>query len=140
MDKFNKKNVCYCKYCGKQCHSKNSLVQHELRCSKNINRIPVTGHRWKNGERLNMPSSIKGKIAINNGKDLKYIFPEELNNYLSLGWQKGVTDDYKKLMQEKSKGIASTPEKEIERKRKISETMRKNPKAGGYRQGSGVGK
>lgn len=38
------------------------------------------------------------------------------------------------------KGTADTLEKEIERKRKISETMKKNPNAGGLRQGSGRGK
>jgi hypothetical protein len=37
-------------------------------------------------------------------------------------------------------GCASSLEKEIERKRKISETMKKNPNAGGLRQGSGRGK
>lgn len=28
-----------CKYCGKECQSKNSLIQHEIRCTKNPNRI-----------------------------------------------------------------------------------------------------
>lgn len=28
-----------CKYCGKECKNKNSLVQHEIRCGKNPNRI-----------------------------------------------------------------------------------------------------
>lgn len=31
-----------CKYCGKLCKNKNSLVQHEIRCSKNTNRIEST--------------------------------------------------------------------------------------------------
>ena len=39
-----------------------------------------------------------------------------------------------------SSGKASTPEKENERKRKISETMKKNPLSGGLRKGSGRGK
>ncbi len=38
-----------------------------------------------------------------------------------------------------SKGIASTFEKEVERKKKISDTMKLNPKAGGLRHGSGRG-
>ena len=37
-------------------------------------------------------------------------------------------------------GKASTPEKEAERKIKISETMKKNPNSGGLRKGSGRGK
>lgn len=36
-------------------------------------------------------------------------------------------------------GKASTPEKEILRRQRISETMKKNPKAGGLRKGSGRG-
>ena len=28
-----------CKYCGKECKNKNSLVQHEIRCKENPNRI-----------------------------------------------------------------------------------------------------
>lgn len=40
----------------------------------------------------------------------------------------------------KPRGKASTPEKENERKRKISETMKKNPLSGGLRKGSGRGK
>ena len=38
------------------------------------------------------------------------------------------------------RGTASTPERELERRRKISETMKKNPKAGGLREGSGRGR
>lgn len=37
-------------------------------------------------------------------------------------------------------GKASTPEKEALRRQRISETMKKNPKAGGLRKGSGRGK
>ena len=39
-----------------------------------------------------------------------------------------------------SKGIASSHEKEVERKQKISNTMKNNPNAGGLRIGSGRGK
>jgi hypothetical protein len=37
-------------------------------------------------------------------------------------------------------GKASNPEKELQRKLKISNTMKNNPNAGGYRKGSGRGK
>lgn len=33
------KNIYYCQYCGKECVGKNSLVQHEIRCNKNKNKI-----------------------------------------------------------------------------------------------------
>lgn len=66
----------------------------------------------------------------------------------NIPWNKGKIGQYSieyrsKISQSlfgKSKGIASTPEKEIERKRKISETMKTNPKAGGLRSRSGRGK
>lgn len=35
------------------------------------------------------PSSIKGKIAITNGHIIKYIFKNEFNNYISLGYRLG---------------------------------------------------
>ena len=31
-----------CKYCGKVCKNKNSLVQHEIRCKENSYRIDVS--------------------------------------------------------------------------------------------------
>lgn len=31
----------FCKFCGKECKNKNSLVQHEIRCEENPNRINV---------------------------------------------------------------------------------------------------
>lgn len=63
-------------------------------------------------------------------------------------WNKGKVGVYsteyrKKISQSligKSKGTASTPEKEIERRYKISKTMRSNPNAGGLRIRSGRGK
>ena len=39
MDNFNKEQISYCKYCGKQCKSLNSLKQHEIRCKENPNHI-----------------------------------------------------------------------------------------------------
>ena len=136
MDNFNKPQILYCKYCGKECKNLNSLKQHECRCKQNPNRIKITinssyySHHHK--------GTINGKICINNGKNHKYILPEELNKYLLMGWNKGVTEEFKSKKCNSS-GIASTPELEMERKRKISETMKRNPLAGGYRIGSGRG-
>lgn len=36
--KFNQQQTLYCKYCGKECKSINSLKQHECRCPSNENR------------------------------------------------------------------------------------------------------
>lgn len=63
-------------------------------------------------------------------------------------WNKGRTGVYSEetklkisnSLKGKSTGKASTDEKEIERRIKISETMKANPKAGGLRKGSGRGK
>lgn len=63
-------------------------------------------------------------------------------------WNKGkkgiYSDEYRKKISDSlksvAKGIASTPEKEKERKLKISTTMKKNPLSGGLRKGSGRGK
>lgn len=59
-------------------------------------------------------------------------------------WNKGLTKDSNKTLKKiseilkyKSKGIAGTKEKEELRKKKISETAKKNGKSGGYRIGSG---
>lgn len=46
----------------------------------------------------------------------------------------------KSLKNKKLTGKASTPEMEMIRKKKISESMRKNPSSGGLRRGSGRGK
>jgi hypothetical protein len=41
MDNFNAPQIVYCKFCGKECKSINSLKQHERRCIKNPNRLIV---------------------------------------------------------------------------------------------------
>lgn len=64
-------------------------------------------------------------------------------------WNKGkkgiYSDEYRKKISDALKGRKDigrglTEEKELERKKKISETMKKNPLSGGLRKGSGRGK
>ena len=129
--------MLYCKYCGKECKNLNSLRQHEIRCKQNPNRI-INKCTWKHI--VNKPgyqSGTKGKVALTDGFNNKYLFPKDAEAFLknNLNWYKGFT--FKNL---NGHGIASTSEKEAERKRKISETMKKNPLAGGRRIGSGRGK
>jgi hypothetical protein len=72
----------------------------------------------------------------------------KINGFEYKPWNKGkigeYSDEYRKKISEsligKSKGVASLPEKEIERKKKISDTMRMNQLSGGLRKGSGRGK
>ena len=68
-----------CKYCGKVCKNKNSLVQHEIRCKENPNRIVNCGNHdatrgypaWNKGlTKQNDP--IVAKYA-NTYKEIKYI-------------------------------------------------------------------
>lgn len=66
-------------------------------------------------------------------------------NYKKLDpWNKGIclSEEYKKKLSDSHKGKSTKlpPEKEIERRKKISETMKNNPKCGGLREGSGRGK
>lgn len=43
-------SILKCKYCNKECKNKNSLVQHEIRCKENPNKID-TSKSWNNGHR-----------------------------------------------------------------------------------------
>lgn len=38
VSNFNKPQIQYCQYCGKECKNTNSLKQHEVRCRENPNR------------------------------------------------------------------------------------------------------
>lgn len=129
--------MLYCKYCGKECKNLNSLRQHEIRCKENPNRIKISTE-WNKPEYHKGVSSTKGLKAVTDGIHNKYILPEEIDNFLLNNplWHRGSTPNFKN----KPTGICSTPEKEAERRRKISETMKKNPLAGGRRIGSGRGK
>lgn len=40
----------------------------------------------------------RGKIWINNGNQDKLVYPNELNNYLSNGWDLGATDEFRNTM------------------------------------------
>jgi hypothetical protein len=72
----------------------------------------------------------------------------KIDGFIYKPWNKGKIDVYSeehklkisKSLKGKSKGRASTDEKEKLRKQKISETMKKNPLSGGLRKGSGKGK
>ena len=108
----------FCPHCGKQCKNLNSLAQHKIRCRKNPDKIESA---W-----------LCGKYLKNRG------------------WSKGLTKETDSRVASISKGIktstkrrhsgrANTEEAEVLRRKKISETMRKNGRAGGKRAGSGRG-
>ena len=55
QSEFNKPNIQYCQYCGKECKNKNSLINHERLCKSNPN---------KQDSNLKSP---KNKVAWNKG-------------------------------------------------------------------------
>jgi hypothetical protein len=76
-----------------------------------------------------------------------------VEGYVHSAWNKGQTyesmygqnseqvkEKIRKTIKGKSTGKAKTPEKELERKFKISSAMKNNPRGGGLRKGSGRGK
>lgn len=157
------KQMYCCKFCHKSTESKSGHSFHEKRCKLNPNRITKIckifindGVRvisieenelnnypgWKRGylkPRFNTPGN-KDKIVINNGTRHKYIERNELDQYISNGWTQGYSDDFRLSLKGKSKGVAGTDVSEELRRKKISQTMKLNPNAGGCRKGSGVGK
>ena len=121
MDNFNRQQKLYCKYCGKECKSLNSLKQYEIRCAKNQNKI-ICGHGNK--------GKIKGYKWLTDGINQIFVSPDKFDEYLNLGWRFGITNISKerisKSLKGKSSGKVSTPEKELLRKQKISESMKGN--------------
>lgn len=122
MDNFNKIQKCYCQYCNKECHSKNSLIQHENRCKYNENRINI---------KVGNNGATKGYILIHKNNSEKFVKPIELNDYLNNGWIKGHSKKYLEYHRIVCKNIhptghAKTKEAEILRKQKISNSMKGN--------------
>lgn len=100
-----------CKYCGKKC-SKHGIKNH----------ISIVHEKKRK-----MPSQA-GRVPWNKGltKDTNDIV-KKYAEHVSIS------------LKGKSTGKASTLQKELQRKKNISETLKKNPNAGGYRHGSGRG-
>ena len=133
-----------CEFCGKKFKNKGGYAAHIPYCHKNPNRtkriISINAHKHKGSFTCN-----KGKIIVNKNEIKKFIYKDELQNYLNNGWNVGFGDKFREKMKFINShkiypGKAGSPEAEQERRRKISETMKKNPLAGGLREGSGRGK
>lgn len=107
-----------CRFCNKKCKNSNSLTQHEIRCKNNPNRIPFKEKRASN----------KNKKWIYKDNISKLIPIEQLNEFIENGWKLGMSKSIKRkiVKRDKSTGKASTPEKEIERRQKISNFMKGN--------------
>ena len=103
----------FCRFCQAQ-YKPLGLSMHEIYCNENPDR-----RNFSNG------GAKKGSKPWNIGKPLDADQKEKIS--LSL---KG---------NPKNLGISKDPEMEIIRRKKISETMKSNPSAGGLREGSGRG-
>jgi hypothetical protein len=104
-----------CKYCDRLLSNKGSKGSHEPFCKLNPER--------KKRNRSPLAGAKKGSIPWNKGGKTT----EEVKMKI------------KKAVLGKSSGRASTPEAEIERKEKISASMKSHPNGGGLREGSGRG-
>lgn len=79
------------------------------------------------------------KIRKNNGRGKNWLKDKTLEEAFGKNKAQEIKNKLSKALTGKSTGRASTEEKEIQRKRKISFTMTKK-RMGGYRKGSGRGK
>jgi len=120
------------------------MVGHVPYCHKNPNYvkriISCDAHKRKGTVAPN-----KGKIVVNKDSINLFIDKEKLEEYINAGWIIGFNEEFKDKMKytnshRDNPGQAKSPEAEQERRKKISETMKKNPLAGGLREGSGRGK
>lgn len=116
----------------------------------------VCGKTFNNSQAFNgHKARCKIHMKMKYGNNYKIHYSDNLSNR---GWAKGLTKETDKRIMKLSTalkeaaqkckeegkiwstGKASTEQKELERRSKISNTMKKNPKAGGLRKGSGRGK
>lgn len=161
----NIKGDFYCTYCNRHSTTKQGNRIHEKRCIKNPNRIITI---MKDGEqptqipynRFNeylkkgwlsvtsyyektkgISSHNKGKFLYHKDDKIIYINDNEIEYYEQDGWIHGSTENMKINCKKNrtNPGKANSLEKEEERRKKISETMKKNNLCGGYRKGSGRG-
>lgn len=70
----------FCKFCGKECKNKNSLVQHELRCKENPNKIDTS----KSFNNRNKPAWNKGLTKETDERVAKYAISHHNNHVLGL--------------------------------------------------------
>ena len=114
-----------CKYCKRIISNIGSLVAHEMCCQNNPNKI-----KHKTGPNV---GNKKGYVPWNSGlrKETDKRM-QKCSDFLRNGY---ATGKYKK-----SSGIAPTKDLEDLRRKRISQSMKKNPNCGGYRKNSGRGK
>lgn len=101
-----------CKYCGKVCKNKNSLVQHEIRCKENPNRIVNCGnHDATRG----YPAWNKGLTKQNDPRVAKYAntYKENYKNGKFKIWSDGLTKENSSKINKLSIKVKETVDKKI---------------------------
>ena len=125
MNEFNRPERLHCKFCNKECHNRNSLINHERLCKLNPDRqltyIMLPGHEGFN----------KGKAPWNKG------LTKDTDSRIAAA-SASIREGQKKSSYVNT-GMASTPEKEAARRAKIS-AYAKSRNFGGLTPKSGRGK
>lgn len=89
-----------CVYCGKQCKNKNSLVQHEIRCKENPDRIVATGNKIVWTEERKKEHSRKIKEGIEKSD---YIPGQQLTDEVKAKISKSSKEHHKKYWTEENR-------------------------------------
>lgn len=127
-ESVNAPRECYCVFCGKLCTSRNSLINHERLCKLNPNaQVPSSL-----GKKRSVPAWNKGLTKETDERIVK----QTIN--AAIGYKKWREENPDYIWS--SSGCLEDPVAEAARRKKISESMKKNPEAGGRRHGSGRGK
>ena len=107
MEKF------ICKYCGKECKNKNSLVQHEIRCKENPNKITFISNFIKYNE--DIKNGIKKhwckgltKETSNIIKNRTDILVKSYKDGKSISWCKGLSKETDERINKYSNSISNT--------------------------------
>lgn len=125
MNSYNEIGHYFCRFCNKELKNKNALIQHELRCAKNENKLNLDYIKGGNGGKT------KGYVTINKNNIEKHIPKINLEIYLSDGWNIGCAQHTKESISKASKlykhiGKCIDDEKEIDRRKRISKSMKGN--------------
>lgn len=87
-----------CKYCGKLCKNKNSLAQHECRCSKNPNKIDTEA--WNKGATKETDTRVFSQKMVEANKQKGYRHYQEYLKDNSIAWGIKNMKQYKKYFLE----------------------------------------
>lgn len=88
----------YCKYCGKLCKNKNSLAQHECRCSKNPDKIDTEA--WNKGSTKETDIRVFSQKMLEANKQKGYRRYQEYLKDNSIAWGIKNMQCYKKYFLE----------------------------------------